>query len=170
MFPAVGDAGNDGGHEEADVEPGGGQAAEGAKPCIRGGGAGLDAPDEPSLEGGQRDVNLQRVPLGELDQEVGVPGDERGLGDDAEVEPAVRDERLQQPAGDPEAAFGRLVGIGGGADDDGRAVDARGIERAAEDGGRVNLDEDPVFEGLVLTPGPLSPSVLAIVQRWVSRA
>ena len=162
LRPAVGDAGNDGSHEKADIEPGGGQAAEGAEPGVRGGGAGLDAPDQPPLEGGERDVNAHGVPLGELDQEVDVPGDERRLGDDAEVEPAVREERLEQPAGDPEAALGRLVGIGGGADDDGRAVDARGIEGAAEDGGRIDLDEDPVFEGsphpwprfAVLTPCP----------------
>ena len=169
LLPAVGDAGNDGGREEADVEPGGGQATEGAEPRVRGGGAGLDAPDEPSFEGGERDVNLQRVPLGELDQEVGVAGDERRLGDDAEVEPAVREQRLEQPAGDPETAFGRLVGIGGGADDDGRAVDARGIEGAAENAGRVDLDEDAVFEGIALSPQS-RPSVLSMVHRCVSLA
>jgi hypothetical protein len=89
------------------VEAGPGEPFEGAEPGVRGGGAGLDAPDQPPLEGGERDVDADGVPLGELDQEVGVPGDERRLGDDAEVEPAGSD---SAPARDPEAALGRLVG------------------------------------------------------------
>ena len=77
LCPAVGDAGNDGSHEEADVEAGGGQAAERPESGMWGGGAGLDAPDQPPLERGERDMDAHRVTFGELHQEVDVPGDER---------------------------------------------------------------------------------------------
>ena len=62
-----------------------------------------------------------RFRSGDLGQQLRVAGHQVGLGGDAEVEPALAGENFQHPARDPEAALGRLVRIGGGADPDGVA-------------------------------------------------
>ena len=54
----------------------------------------------------------------------------------------------QDPAREPEAPLGGLIGIGGGADDEGMAGEARGVERAREHLGDVGLDQDALLERL----------------------
>ena len=82
----------------------------------------------------------------------------------------MRDERLQQPAGDPEAAFGGLVGsvavpMTMGAPSMRAGSSVRRRMAGASTLTRIRFSKDSSSP-----PGPLSPSVLAIVQRWVSRA
>jgi len=57
-------------------------------------------------------------------QHVGVASDERALRDDADVQGFAARQPLENPAREPEAPLGRLVWIGGGADDNrgGRTV------------------------------------------------
>ena len=53
---------------------------------------------------------------------------------------------LEHAARDAEAAFRGLVGIGGGADDDGGLADTRRVERPHEHAGEVALDQDVSLE------------------------
>ena len=57
-------------------------------------------------------------------------------------------QRLQDPAREAEPPLGGLVGIGGGADDEGMVAEARGIERAHEHVGDAGLHQDPPLERL----------------------
>ncbi len=60
----------------------------------------------------------------------------------------MRRQRLEQGAGQAELPFGRLIGIGGGADDQRGAGQPAGIERAGQHRHRIALDQDPPFERL----------------------
>ena len=84
---------------------------------------------------------------------VDVARDERALRNDGELQPGMLGEHLEDAARHLEVALGGLVRIGGGADDDGLALDEREMlvaavaERAREDLGGVALDEDVALEG-----------------------
>ena len=56
--------------------------------------------------------------FGDFAQKVDVANDEVGLGDDAQLKPAMLRDFLQNAAGDLEASFGRLIRVGRGADGD----------------------------------------------------
>jgi hypothetical protein len=147
LVPAIGDAGDDGSREQPDVEPRPGQARERAKPRVRGRGASLEPADQPAVERGEGDVDPHQVPFREPGEDVHVSRDERRLSDDAEMEPPERQQRLEQPAGDAIAPLRRLVGIGGGADDDGLVTDAFRVEGAREQGGALTLTRMSVSKG-----------------------
>ena len=85
------------------------------------------------VRGGEGDVDGDVVPLGRALEQIEVARDERRLGDDAEREPAAAEQDLEDLPGEPELPFGRLVGIGGGADDQRVAAELardRGCARA----------------------------------------
>src|SRR2546425_4549422 len=84
----------------------------------------LDLSDHAGVQGNEGDVHLEIAALLELPQHVYVPRDQRTLGDDADVETFAPRQPLEHLPREPEASFRRLVGIGGGADDNrgGRAV------------------------------------------------
>ena len=81
-------------------------------------------------------------------EKIEIAGDERRLGDDADREPVIGAQHLQDPAGKPELPLGRLVGIGGGADHQRVAGELGGIERPREHLGDVGFDQDLFLEGL----------------------
>ena len=57
-------------------------------------------------------------------------------------------QHLQDPAGEPEPSFGRLIGIGGSADDQRVAGHLGWIERAGQHLGDFGFDQDLLLEGL----------------------
>src|ERR1041385_8606663 len=121
-------------------------------------GAGLEAPEQGGIRRGDREVDAELVPLGELGEQVQVPGDQRRLGDQSEGQPTMLQQRLQEAAGEEEPPLRRLIGIGGGADEDRGAADAGRIEGAEEDLGGALLDEDIMLErrkGVLPTFRPL---------------
>ncbi len=61
-------------------------------------------------------MNDERVVLRDLLQEIDVAGDERGLGDDADAQALLAGEDFEERAGDADAAFDRLIRIGGSPD------------------------------------------------------
>jgi len=80
----VGDAREDGGHDQPHVESGRGELGDRAQAHSRHRRAGLERPDQLHVHGDQRDEDLDVVVLGELAEDVRVAGDERALGDDAD--------------------------------------------------------------------------------------
>ena len=75
-----------------------------------------------------------------------VAQDERRLGDHSEGEPAPAQQRLQHAPGQAEAPLRRLVGIGGGADDQRRAGQLGRKEGPLQHRGGGGLDENAALE------------------------
>ena len=88
------------------------------------------------------------MPLAQLEQDVDVAHDQRGLRDHLDREAPIPQQRLENLPGEAEAPLGGLVGIGGGADDQSLAAEPRRIERSGEDVGRAGLHEDAALECL----------------------
>src|ERR1041384_1973070 len=109
-------------------------------------GAGLEAPEQGGIRPGDREADAELVPLGELGEQVQVPGDQRRLGDQSEGQPTMLQQRLQEAAGEEEPPLRRLIGIGGGADEDRGAADAGRVEGGGGGLGGALLDEDIMLE------------------------
>ena len=58
-------------------------------------------------------------------------------------------QRLEQPPGQAELPLRRLIGIGGGADDQRGVTEFPGLEGPEQDVGRAVLDQDVLLEGEV---------------------
>jgi hypothetical protein len=86
--PPVGEAGQNGGEQDPRMDPRAGERRERTEPGMRQRGARLEPPEQHRIGRGERQADVQVVPVRELHQQVDVAGDERGLGGDADREPA----------------------------------------------------------------------------------
>ena len=82
-------------------------------------------------------------------EEIDITGDQVGFGDDAQTVAFVFGEDFEQAAGDAHAAFDRLIGIGGCANDDllGWVCRVDAAEFLLEEPGGVFLEVDLALEG-----------------------
>src|SRR5882724_1125605 len=143
---AVGDARNDGRNQQTGSDAGAGQFGEGAEARRRHWRAELEPPGQPGVQCCQRDVHFELVTLGQLAQHDEIAGDQRRLGDEAEGEPAIGQQRLEHSTGEPELSLGGLIRIGGGPDDERRACQPGGLESSREHVGDIGLHDDSALE------------------------
>lgn len=80
------------------------------------------------------------------DQQVAVAGDQRRLGDEAEMQAGKSCQNFEHPPGHLEPALRRLVRVGGRANDQGMPAELPGVEGPSQHPGCVELDENPRFE------------------------
>ncbi len=123
----VGDARQNRHDVDADVDARLAQARDAAEPGDRSGRARLEAPRKLAVDGNQRHVDVNRRVAEDSLHDVDVARDERTLGDEADAEPRVLGEDLENRPGDFEAALGGLIRISRRADRDRLALDQGGV-------------------------------------------
>ena len=135
----IGQAGQDRGERDARGDAGIGQEPDGAEPLAGRGDARLEAGGQPVVHRRDADADRDgRSPRG-FGEHVDVADDQRPARDDREGRAGLG-ERLDAAAGQPVAALGRLVRIGGRADRHGLASPGAPAELRAEDLDDVDLD------------------------------
>jgi len=85
----VGDAREDRGDDQPDVEPRRGELRDRPQPHGRGRGADLERPDQVHVHGDQRNEDLEVVALGESPEHIRVPCHQGTLGDHADRQALV---------------------------------------------------------------------------------
>ena len=118
LLQIVVDAGQQRRTEDARSEARGAEFADGGETQVGAGGAGFEQAGKRGVGGGDGDVENKGVAGGDLLEKIDVAGDEVGLGDEANAQALVSCEDLEQAAGDLDATFDGLVGVGCGADGD----------------------------------------------------
>ena len=109
------------------------------------GGARLERSRELAIERRHRHRHRRQAFLRHLGQDVDVALDQRRFGDDGDGMPGLA-QHFENAAHDLEFAFGRLVGIGVGAERDRRAAIGGLGELGPEQPRRLGLDQYPAFE------------------------
>ena len=139
------EAGQDRGGDDAAADAGSGERLHGGEAEVGAGGFGFEAAGEVGIEGGDGEVDVDEVALGDLFEDVEVAWGEVAFGGDPEFAARLGGENFEDAAGEFVAALGVLVGVGGGAKGDGLGLGDAG-EFAAEFAGVPDLGEDAGFE------------------------